>query len=249
MIKCKCEYCLKDFFKKFPKERKRFCDIYCAAKFKFKDFRHNLDVMLDDSNESFYWAGFILADGTIGDGHKLSIELALKDMDQIEKFKKYIKSNHLIRYHRGQPVISISDRKIVTKIMEKFDIKQRKSYNPPSTEMYDRFDKEKIFCLIVGFIDGDGNIRKMNRSNAFQLTFENHHSWEPFYRFVESFLGEYFLFDTKEKSRIRFNNRGYVCMTFCPKEFLYKINNERKRLSLPVLDRKWKILDEIIIKP
>lgn len=45
-----------------------------------------------DTEEQFYWLGFLYADGNISKtGNRLELTLALKDIDHLEKFRKFLK--------------------------------------------------------------------------------------------------------------------------------------------------------------
>ena len=50
----------------------------------------NLSILLDDSFESFYWMGFILADGCFFE-NRLQITLAIKDKEHLQSFANYVK--------------------------------------------------------------------------------------------------------------------------------------------------------------
>jgi hypothetical protein len=50
-----------------------------------------------DTEEKAYWLGFIMADGYVAGKKHFAIRLALADISHVEKFRKFIESNHLIK--------------------------------------------------------------------------------------------------------------------------------------------------------
>lgn len=66
---------------------------------KFK-YIHDENAFTLDTQEGFYWAGFIAADGCIltrkGRKKSLAINLAIKDKKLLEELNKFLKSNRLI---------------------------------------------------------------------------------------------------------------------------------------------------------
>lgn len=57
--------------------------------------------------------------------------------------------------------------------MEKFGISYNKTYNPPKN--LSNFKEDFLYCLLAGFIDGDGNIQ--NKRKDFMLRIKVHNSW------------------------------------------------------------------------
>ena len=47
------------------------------------------------SEEQFYWLGFMYADGNLSKkGNRIEIRLSIKDKDHLEKFKKFLNYSH-----------------------------------------------------------------------------------------------------------------------------------------------------------
>jgi hypothetical protein len=65
-----------------------------------KKIKYNSDdLFFDKDNEkSFYWAGFIAADGNISEKSDFSLTLKISDVSHIEKFKKDVSSDAPITF-------------------------------------------------------------------------------------------------------------------------------------------------------
>jgi len=198
--------------------------------------KNNFKNLLKNTNETYYWIGFLLADGCFDVGRKsISLEISKKDENHLDKFIKFL--NYGKKSHRRDNVcVSGSDFANMTAICEKFNIKSNKTENPPDVLLYQKFNPQLLFSLIVGFIDGDGNIRKVGK-NSNQITIENHCLWKDFHIMVEKFLFSYFGFYYDDHQR--FNCRGYSCLSICQKGIIRKIKEKIISLKLPMLERKW----------
>lgn len=140
----------------------------------------NEEFFNQDNEQSFYWAGFIMADGCVKlkdqKYKQLSIGLAISDIDHIEKFKCNIKFEGPIfsgTYDGlGRCDVTISSDKIFDSLA-RFNIVPRKS-------MIAKFPEWLIMHPLVhhfmrGYFDGDGSIytqdpRKNGRLNFHMST-------------------------------------------------------------------------------
>lgn len=122
-----------------------------------------------------YWAGFISADGCIRDinenNKQLTLHLAIKDLEHIQRFKKDLDSNNPILYsQRGEfksAGLNLTSKKIVEDLEKFFNITPRKTFTniPPNLE-----DPDMIDSFIMGYIDGDGGIYlNINKNNKTRL--------------------------------------------------------------------------------
>ena len=106
------------------------------------------------NNINAYVYGFILADGHVHYGNKnyLQFEVALKDIDVLEKIKSSMKySGKIIQKNTAR--LQINNKKIVKDLIEKGIPLNQKTYNSnfPSS-----LPKEFIKDFCRGVIDGDG---------------------------------------------------------------------------------------------
>ena len=167
-----CKECGKElFYKSYPAywlaEKNNALCRNCATK-KAVERKCDLSVLLEETPESYYWIGFLMADGNFNNG-RISFTLAKKDEEQVLKFAKFIKWTGKIKTTPIYAGISPMHKEAVDKICEKFDLKKNKTYNPPETIL--NHDKELLKYLLIGFIDGDGTI------NECSIRFRVHSSW------------------------------------------------------------------------
>ena len=129
-----------------------------------KIYSYDDDFFTKDTPESFYWAGFIAADGCVHNKHgnyELKIGLAKKDSEHLIKFSKAIKYSGEVKYisvlNKGKirdfATIAIYGKKYIEDL-RRFGIVERKSLIlkfPTNLENH-----PLINHFIRGYIDGDG---------------------------------------------------------------------------------------------
>jgi len=124
---------------------------------------------------SAYWMGFLFADGclseTEGGSPQLSLELATKDRDHVEKFRTFLKSTHAIRdVTRGAGTIenkngltsSTPQRTAVAfavRSQQLADALRKNGFCKKGPERTPTEDLEKSLDFWRGTIDGDGTVR------------------------------------------------------------------------------------------
>lgn len=203
-------------------------------------FKNNLKKLLDESLESLYWIGFIFADGSIEKNGSFGIELSKKDKTHLKKLMSFLGfGNEKLYRRRNNVVFSKCDKNAIDTLIEKYQLKPNKTYDPPNlNDVFKNMTDDQILSLIIGFIDGDGHTRKI--PGGYQVTLENHKSWIDCYESFKKFIKNKFNL-TFKNDLIRFNNRGYVVMCFSQKEVFLKLKEFIMHNKLPVLDRKWSI--------
>lgn len=147
------------------------------------------------NEESFYWAGFLAADGCISirknfNGKNIILNLAEKDISHLEKFKKAVSSNHPIKKYivknskinanwsdRPMCKITIGSHKIVGDLA-RFNIVSRK------TKIYDLPDwiinHHLLNHFLRGYFDGDGNIwihKRKNMKDQYKMSLAGNYSF------------------------------------------------------------------------
>ena len=192
----------------------------------------NLSILLEDSIEAFYWIGFLLADGSFYN-NRLTLTLSIKDKEHVIKFAKFINYKGSYQETSTKFGISCKDTAVIQKIRKKFDIKINKTYNPPNTIL--KFDKNKTYALLAGFIDGDGNIQHQNKRSDFFLRIKNHSSWI-------NILKEFGKLIT-ESNCVHINNSCYAELNISNTVVLQNLKKIVTSLNLPLLSRKWDIID------
>ncbi|MEK6885149.1 MAG: LAGLIDADG family homing endonuclease [Nanoarchaeota archaeon] len=118
-----------------------------------------------DSEEKAYWLGFIAADGTVPKVREpnsfcVNIRLANKDFHHLEKFKKNLNSNHIVRTRKVTKVglvngtfdvaeYCVYNTQLAKSILN-YNIRPKGSMRMPNLE-----DNTRHF--IRGYFDGDGS--------------------------------------------------------------------------------------------
>lgn len=121
------------------------------------------DFFSYDTPGSFYWAGFLAADGCMrdykNDGKQIALELSNKDISHLEKFKKCIgfNGNIMCRKTRNSSILKVSSSKMFDDLA-RFNVVPKKSLiytfpiwiiNHPLANHFMRgyFDGDGCFCL------------------------------------------------------------------------------------------------------
>lgn len=136
----------------------------------------DMSPLLEETPEAYYWIGFLLSDGHFSNG-RVVFHLKLIDSEHVIKFAKFINwtGTFIDRKELGIRV-EPKHTEVVNELINKFDIKQAKTYNPPKTLLI--HDAELLKCLVIGFIDGDGNITRQTRGRKdFMIRIKLHSSW------------------------------------------------------------------------
>ena len=216
---------------------------------KFACKKSKLEILLEDNPITYYWIGFLMADGCFTD-RRIPLGVVTKDLEHLQRFLSYIDSTNSIcavtgNYHR----VTITNISIVQQIREKFGISSKKTYEPRQIQKLPKNDL--LFSLIVGFIDGDGSITKNKTfQKCHRLCVVGHSSWLKNFVFMSQFLHQHLGFDQpKRPAYIREvcvcfpqneNKTTHQLSTFYinRKQILFKIKALADNLGLPYLQRK-----------
>lgn len=121
-----------------------------------------------DTEEKAYWLGFLYADGSISlTEDKIELGLAEKDLNHIEKFKKFLGINNKISYRQSSKSYRLSFRSQSCKqdLINKGCVPKKSLILKFPTEQQVPYYLIKHF--IRGYFDGDGWFT--NTSNCFQV--------------------------------------------------------------------------------
>ena len=144
----------------------------------------NHDFFSIDCESSFYWAGFIAADGSLQNkkySKVLKITLSKKDENHLKKFKEHINCNNPIKTYMVKP------SKLVTKICYCSEIQivshkifyDLSKFNivPNKTKIYDLpnwlIDHPLVHHFMRGYFDGDGCLTSCGLSKNRTITQAN----------------------------------------------------------------------------
>ena len=123
------------------------------------------------NKDSFYWAGFLAADGCVKDrksknGNRIweiSLELSNKDLDHLYKFKNSLNSNHKVFYKEktnSSNITLVSEEMVCD--LKRFNIVPRKTFVYTIPDFVK--NSNLVSHFIRGYIDGDGSYYYANNS-------------------------------------------------------------------------------------
>lgn len=195
---------------------------------------NSLDKLINDKSlETFYWIGFILADGSF---YNNRFEFGLKedDINVLEAFAEYINFKGSIKHRDSTKSnrIQFNNKPSIEQFMKEYGFNYDKTYNPCSFESFKNYTKEQITSLLIGIIDGDGSIQENGNIYSNQISITAHKLWKNFYEDLLTYLEIPLHISEKEDNNcitIRICRREY-CITL--KQFI--INNH-----LFYFSRKW----------
>lgn len=196
-----------------------------------------LDILLENTHESLYWIGFILADGHISPSNRLKFLLSSKDSNQVKKLQKYLKIK-IIKYNKICTYIDCQDKYIIPKICKKFDINSRKTYNPP--RILPNISKELIISMLIGYIDGDGYICKQYKRKDSKINIHCHSSWLLYLNMICNLLIEFYNIDIAHPA---IKKDGYLNWNICNHKMINSLKDHVVKYKLPALNRKWDIIN------
>jgi len=202
----------------------------------------NCSYLLEDTPETFYWTGFILADGNISNA-RLKVSISVKDKEHLHRLASKLNTAVSIHDHKSNfgggrmCQISCMDKKNILAFANKFQIHDNKTYNPPK---HYGFDDYLMISMLIGIIDGDGCINNQTGRNDCIIRIKCHSSWCNFYAMLHQLLDEHF--GSKSKPP-KVSNSGYMEWTIAD----YRLVKGLKRFALdnqlPILGRKWDKID------
>lgn len=183
--------------------------------------------LLENSLISYYWLGFILADGHISK-NRLIITLAIKDSNHLKKLAEFLNCSVKIKDKISYPVchLALKDTKILSELVKKYNIHNCKTINPPDIT---NITGNWLKALSIGFIDGDGNISNQTNRKDFKITIKCHNSWV---NILKHLYGNSYI-----------NNSGYAIANITNNKIITDLKKFVILHKLPVLERKWNIID------
>jgi hypothetical protein len=127
-----------------------------------KRMKYNENFFTNDSDELYYFWGFILGDGHLYVKHKrniLSITIQQSDVSILENFCKWLKIANSNIKHYKQPNGRTYDRfciysNYLNNDLSKYGIVLRKTYNPTLPDIPTQYIKP----FILGLLDADGHM-------------------------------------------------------------------------------------------
>lgn len=202
-----------------------------------------LEKLLNEDLITFYWIGYLLADGSISneclqiccinEEHIISLSNFLN-----RDYKTYIQKEG---YKYGSKIYKITDygKDNLLKIKEKFDIHNNKTLNPPNFSKY-KFTNDQLIAMFIGFIDGDGTIAKKSGQNSkrkdFFFRIQIHSNWLDFLKLYCNFFSSILNISIPEP---KINKRGYALLQNGNTIWLKHLKKFALDNHLPIIDYKW----------
>lgn len=187
--------------------------------------RSDLSPLLLDRHIPYYWVGFILADGTVVN-NRLTVTLSNEDSGHLIKLANLVKST--TRHHKDRLIMSCQDKELVPQICKKFNLKPRKTYNPP--DQLPNCSNYLLKSMFIGFVDGDGTIGYQYGRTSTLLRIKCHKSWL------------YWLKDIKHKLSLQCAEpyvKEYCLWNIGTTDILKDFKQHALKHRLPILKRKW----------
>lgn len=204
----------------------------------------DLRPLLRETNEAYYWIGFLSADGNFGRKGCLTLLVSEKDSKHIKRFASLIKAkekNCTRPNNRKYVYVACSHKINSNKIMKKFGFGHRKTYKPPFCVVS---DKDNLFLsYMTGYLDGDGYIiwKTGYKKSQYVIGVGCRKEWKNWliknFKRIAKILGicVHVGFYTKKNK--------YIIVTVASKNFMRLLKKQIKILKIPYLKRKW---DKII---
>lgn len=194
-------------------------------------FSSNISKLLDDSLQTYYWIGFIFADGSVHENKRLKIGLAHKDEQHLDKFISYIDYKFPLKRYQKSVEVSIMNVEIIAAIVKKFDFKNKKTYNPPCMDIFARMSDCQFLSFLIGFIDGDGHI-----NSRLNIIIKCHVAWGKNFIY---FTQRYFAIYGDYSPVIKKDKNGYLIWAAYSNKVFYNLHSFADKNKLPFLKRKW----------
>lgn len=204
--------------------------------------------MLDDSPESWYWAGYLMADGYIDfNTYRLSFVQGGQDKEQVKRFAKFIEcpNVHLYKSHGClSRSVAAQDKTIVPRIINKFGFTKRKTYCPCNLSWVDRTQDGLFVSFVVGFIDGDGNIRKQTKRSDCIISIKLYSSWKDN---LQKIINRLSYIIKVNPNKVIINNQGYASVNITNSVIIKFLKTKVNEFKIPALKRKWGLVDESFV--
>lgn len=222
-----------------------------ALKFITSDLQKykKVDKLLDKTPQSLYWIGYILADGNVEKSlTRICFCLSNLDKERVELLHDYLgpTKDHEIstgtskfaknEHRKEHSVIRFMDSFNVPKICYEYGILPAKTYKGIDTKKIDDLQDSEFLSLFVGFVDGDGSVKRLNGREHFSIFIKLHESWRPFLEYCKYRIDSIFNKNTKAKIN---TYSGYPCLIISDMEIVSGIKRHITNNNINVLLRKW----------
>jgi hypothetical protein len=201
----------------------------------------DLSSLLGDNILTYYWIGFLMTDGYINHRSlRLKFELSKKDKEQVILFAEFIKCKNHTYTENNSYCVMAQNKLIIPQIIKKYDFNQAKTYHPPDLNKYLKGDL--LIAFLIGFIDGDGSIKKQPKGRKdCCISIKMHSSWLKTLQFLSD--------EIHKQCNLRptvayLNKEGYAVLNLANSILLRLLKEKTLEWNLPVLFRKWDLIDK-----
>jgi hypothetical protein len=198
-----------------------------CATLKYAKRKGTLISLLSENLISYYWLGFLLADGHISN-NRLTVSSAIKDEDHLKTLAILLETS--VKYRMmgkyKQCALSVMDTINGEVLVKKYNILSNKTINPPNIL---QITGDPLIALSIGFIDGDGCIKHQTNRKDFTISVKCHSSWLDILKYLYG--------------KAHINKDGYAITNISNTEDSKKLKAFVIKNHLPVLKRKWDIIN------
>lgn len=196
---------------------------------------NSLNKLIEDKSlQTFYWIGFILADGSF---YNDRFEFGLKqdDIMVLQEFAKYINYKGTIKHRDSTSSnrLYFNNKPSIENFMKEYGISYNKTYNPCNFDTFNKYSKNQILALLIGIIDGDGCIESNGSKYSNSIIITSHINWKSFYEDLFKFIGFDFHY------RINKNNPNVSSIGIYKREYCLLLKDFIENNNLFNLNRKW----------
>ena len=211
--------------------------LYHKSTVQFNEFLLHLKQIIDEQSVMwFYCLGLLFADGHFDTNtNRVTITLQSKDIDTLNAVAEFLHCK-LLKYD-DYVEINFCGKYVIENLIQKYKINNQKTYNPCDISS---ISHENMIAFIIGFIDGDGCIKKRTDSDLYNITIKLHKSWENNLNFMVEKLYTFFnVTKIPHTITVKDKDREYVEIVFGNSIVLNGLMDFIQQHNLPVIRRKW----------
>lgn len=198
----------------------------------------NLEKLLDGSLEANYWIGFLLADGNFSKRGGVNLRIGKADAEHIEKYASFLGTTPWYNQKREEVDVSIQNPSVCEELSKRFSLTHRKTY---TGAILPDMNDDQFIALLVGFIDGDGNVCSSHRNNVW-IRIGLHKSWSGF---LESISERISRITGTDPVSVRCHGDRYSHLNIANLSVQSFIKTKAIEMGLPLMERKWDKIDSL----
>jgi len=214
----------------------------CATKYRVKKYigtycEGNLQKLLNNKLQTYYWIGFLTADGSIDfNSYRLKFALATKDKSQVKKFANYICCKNIHNY-KNHCEVQIQDKLFVPKIIKKYKFTKKKTYHPCGYQWLKKSSNNIFLSFLIGLIDGDGCVKHQSGRKDYMIQIKMHKNWLKYLHYIRNRLIKITKINIPKPYLV--TDKKYSILVFANSLIINFIKQFINNHSLPILHRKW----------